>query len=493
MIDQHEQLKLLLRQNLYAFTRKTFQVGNPGATFRSNWQLQTMAWHLEKVAVGDIPRQMILVPPRHLKSISASVALPAWLLGRDPALKVVCVSYSKELAGKHARDFRSVVDAPWYKDLFPKMRIDRRKKDTEFEVVTTQNGGRLSTSIEGTLTGRGGDFIIIDDPIKPDSTMSEAERVRVNEWYRRTLYSRLDSKRDGRIVIVMQRLHEDDLVGSLLEVEAERWNVLRIPAIATEPMTYRTGDDPDDVYHRAIDEVIDPRREDAAELDHIRHSLGTINFTAQYQQEPQPFEGNMVKREWFRSYEDAPDRDQLDGIVQCWDTANAAGELNDYSVCTTWAVQGEAYYLLDVFREKLDFPALRLKAIEMVHRHRADVVVVELAGSGQSLLPELRKSVDAFSLGITPRGDKEMRLAAQSALIEQGRVHLPATAPWLDEFVKEVLAFPGGRHDDQVDSMELFLKYMRRPRGLDRCGPHKRPRSGQRRARQRRRLRSKLI
>jgi predicted phage terminase large subunit-like protein len=350
------------------------------------------------------------------------------------------------------------------------------------EIVTTRNGGRLSTSVEGTLTGRGGDVIIIDDPIKPDATMSEAERVAVNEWYRRTLYSRLNSKRDGRIVIVMQRLHEDDLVGSLLEEEPEQWDVLRIPATASEPMTYRIGDAPDDVYHRAIGEVIDPRREDAAELERIQHRLGSINFTAQYQQEPQPFEGNMVKREWFRTCENPPDRNQLDGIVQSWDTANAAGELNDYSVCTTWGVSGEAYYLLDVFREKLDYPSLRSKAIELAHRYYADVIVVELAGSGQSLRQDLHESVAAFSTGITPRGDKEMRLAAQSALIEQGRVYLPAQAVWLDEFVKEVLVFPGGRHDDQVDSLALFLKYMRRPGALSL--PIKR-----RKARQRRRQR----
>lgn len=474
MTDNRRQFKILLRHNLYAFIRKVFQGVNPGAEFLDNWHVETLAWQLQKVAEGEINRLIITVPPRHLKSICASVALPAWLLGRDPALNVICVSYNNNLAEKHARDFRTVVGETWYKGLFTRMRINPRK-NTEMEVVTTRNGGRLATSVGGTLTGRGGDVIIIDDPIKPDGVMSESERANVNEWFRHTLYSRLNSKRDGRIVIVTQRLHEDDLVGSLLEEQAEHWTVLNIPAIAPEPMTYRTGDEPDDVYHRAAGEVIDPRREDEAELERIRRNLGSINFAAQYQQEPQPLEGNMVKRDWFRFYDDALDVDELDAIVQSWDTAGAAGELNDYTVCTTWGVQGPDYYLLDVLREKLDYPDLRRKAIEMVRRHQADIVVVELAGTGQSLIQDLRESVDAFVLGIRPRGDKETRLAAQSALIEQGRVYLPASALWLDTFLKEVLGFPSGRHDDQVDSMELFLKYIRGGRGLERRGKKKWP------------------
>jgi hypothetical protein len=278
-----------LRTDLNAFTEKVFYEINPGTRFYENWHLETIAWHLQKCAEGKIKRLIITVPPRHLKSIYASVAFPALLLGQDPTRNVICVSYSNELSEKHARDFRMVVDSKWYRDLFKAMRISRRK-DAALEVVTTKNGGRYATSVEGTLTGRGGDVIIIDDPIKPDKSMSEAERRTVNEWYPRTVSTRLN---------VMQRLHEDDLVGHVLGLED--WEVVNIPAIANEEMKYRTGDAWDDVYVRQAGELIDSRRMDEAAVDRAKRVLGTYNFSAQYQQNPQPIEGNLVKREWFGS------------------------------------------------------------------------------------------------------------------------------------------------------------------------------------------------
>ncbi len=409
------------------------------------------------------------MPPLHLKSICASVAFPAWLLGRDPACNVVCVSYSNDLAAKHARDCRNVVEAPWYKGVFKGTRISRRK-NTEMELVTTHNGGRFATSVEGTLTGRGGKFIIIDDPIKPDSAMSEADRKRVNEWFQRVVYTRLNDRSDGVIIIVMQRLHEDDLVGHVLDLDD--WTVLNIPAIAEERMEYRIGHRSGDIYERAADEPIDPRRENIEALAGLKRMLGTYNFTAQYQQNPVPVEGNLVKREWFGSYAVLPAREDMDAVVLSWDTAAAAGEMNDYSVCTVWGVMGQRYYLIDVVRRKLDYPDLRSLAFRLVRQHAADIVLVERAGTGTSLAQELKRNLTIRILALPARGDKEIRFSSQSAIIEQGRVFLPETAPWLDTFIKELLGFPGTKHDDQVDSVEMFLRFATGRRGVNRGRDH---------------------
>ena len=170
-----DDLYAVARKDFYAFVGKGFQIVNPDTDFLANWHIETMAWHLQMCAMGKIKRLIINIPPRHLKSITASVALPAWILGHDPSRNVVCVSYSNELATKHHRDFRTLVESRDYKRMFKNMRIDRRK-NTELELATTKNGGRYATSVESTLTGRGGDIIIVDDPIKPDSAMSEADR-----------------------------------------------------------------------------------------------------------------------------------------------------------------------------------------------------------------------------------------------------------------------------------------------------------------------------
>ena len=199
----------------------------------------------ERVAAGEIKRLIILVPPRSLKSICASVALPAWLLGSDPTRRIICVSYSADLAAKHARDCRAVMTAPWYQAVFPSTRLDPAKS-AETEFMTTQRGFRLATSTGGTLTGRGGNIIIIDDPLKPADAHSDARRLDLQQWFSNTLLSRLDDKVNGAIVLVMQRLHIDDLAGYLMEQEG--WEVLSLPAIAEVEQEVLIG--PDKVHYR---------------------------------------------------------------------------------------------------------------------------------------------------------------------------------------------------------------------------------------------------
>src|SRR5271166_5216888 len=216
-------LRALWRTNLNAFVWKTFVTLSPGQTFVRNWHLEAIAYQLERVRRGEIDRLIINMPPRSLKSIMASVAFPAFILGLDPTRRIICVSYSGDLAKKHANDFRAIAEAPWYQVLFPSTRIGQ--KDSETEIELSARGFRLATSVGGTLTGRGGDLIIIDDPLKPDDAHSEAKRNAANEWFKNTLVSRLDDKRTGAIVIVMQRVHMDDLTGFVQSL-SDDWEVL---------------------------------------------------------------------------------------------------------------------------------------------------------------------------------------------------------------------------------------------------------------------------
>jgi predicted phage terminase large subunit-like protein len=451
--DPRALIDALLRNDLPAFIQRCFQTVAPGQRYLPNWHIEAIAHHLELCRTGRIRRLIITLPPRNLKSICASVAFPAFALGHDPALRIVCASYAQDLTIKHARDCRAVMESGWYRRLFPRTRIDPRK-NTESEFETTARGHRFGTSVGGTLTGRGGNLFIIDDPMKPAEAMSEARRETVNQWFDATLSSRLDRKTEDAIVIVMQRLHVDDLVGHLLE-KGEAWTRLDLPAIAEAPEAVPIGEGR--IHRRAAGELLHPEREPMAVLDGLKAAMGSQAFSAQYQQAPVPPGGALIRWSWFRSYPTLPKRCPGDRIVQSWDTASKAGMANDFSVCTSWLIRGKDYYLLEVLRQRLEYPELRRRIRTHAETHGAMTVLIEDAGSGTHLLQDLKREGKLRPIAIRPEADKITRMSAQSAVIEAGQVLLPASAPWLGEFQTEIMAFPYGRHDDQVDSLAQFL------------------------------------
>lgn len=453
-------LEAVLRTDLRFFIRKVFATVSPGEPYLHNWHIEAIAYQLERVFLGETTRLLINQPPRSLKSICVSVAYVAWLLGRDPTRRVIAVSYSGDFAAELHRQFRQVASSEWYEALFPQTRW---AKETGLEFVTTLGGGRYATSVGGTLTGRGADLIVIDDPLNAAEAQSEAARKRVIDWFGGSLVSRLNDKRTGAIVAVMQRLHEDDLAGHVLRQGG--WEHLDLPAIAVEQQILQLG--PDRFHCRRVGDALHPEREGLAALEALKRELGGMMFSAQYQQRPVPLEGNLVRRAWFRYFTPStlPRPTYSTKIVQSWDVAMQTGETNDYSVCTTWRADRDDVYLLDVFRGRLEYPELRRKLVALAQEHACDRVLIEDAGPGMNLLQDLRCSPALGTLRpipVRPEGGKLERMAAQTAKIEAGHVHLPETAPWLGEFLSELLAFPNGRHDDQVDSVSQFLFWWQR-------------------------------
>ena len=453
-------LSAVLRTDFASFVWKCFNTIAPGTEFRPNWHIGAIAYQLTRVQNGEVKRLLINQPPRSLKSISVSVAYVAWLLGHDPRVRFIVASYSSELAAALHLQFRMVIDSDWYKRLFPMMRL---AKDTDTEAVTTVGGGRLATSVGGSLTGRGGDIIIVDDPLKAEEAQSDLARSRVLEWFRGTLLSRLNDKEHGQIIVLMQRLHQDDLSGHL--IETGHWTHLKLPAIATVDTIIRIG--PQKVMARRAGEVLHPERESQETFEKIKREIGSQRFSAQYQQEPVPLTGNYIKGEWLKYYEQRPVKRPGDRIVQSWDTAYMTDERNDFSVCTTWLKRDADFYLIDVFRDRLEFLDLCRTARSLARDFCADTILIEKVGLGSSLFRELQsKPPSGFvrPIGIVPKGDKRDRLIAVSPRIEAGQVHLPAEAHWLADFVTELLQFPYSRHDDQVDSVSQFLHWATHPR-----------------------------
>jgi predicted phage terminase large subunit-like protein len=455
---EQDLLRAFLRTDLYAFTQKVFETIVPGAVFSRNWSTEAVTHALEKVVRGETTRLIVNIPPRHLKSICASVALPAFLLGHDPTKKVICVSYSDDLAVKFSNDCRAVMQSDWYKRTFPQTQIDRAK-NTETEFRTTKRGYRLATSVGGTLTGRGGNTILIDDPIKPQDAQSEAIRTKTTQWYENTLLSRLDDKVRGSIVLVMQRLHLDDLAGHLLEKGG--FEHLCLPAIAEQRESMALGHGR--THIREVDDVLDPSREPLSALSQLRADMTPLAFSAQYQQRPIPLEGNIIKREWLRYFKGNLPRQPGDYFVISWDTAMKKSELADYSVGTVWHVQnrGRKNNLVDIVRGRFEYPELVTQAVALWKKWKFEGHTTHLAiedkGSGSSLIQSLKRECIYSYYKPKLDGDKVMRLTAQAAEFYAGSVHLREDAPWLGDVVAELLGFPGVRHDDQVDSISQAL------------------------------------
>ena len=448
----------ILRQDFCGFIERSFNELNPQTEFLPNWHIEVIAEELEGCRKGKNNRLILNFPPRSLKSHCATVAFPAWLLGHNPSSQVVCTSYAQDLANKHAIDCRTIMMSDFYRSIFSTRLSPQKQAIHEF--MSTKQGVRLATSVGGVLTGRGADFIIVDDPLKPNEALSETQRKSTNDWFDHTLYSRLNDKRNGCIIIVSQRLHEDDLVGHVLG--QGEWKVLSFPAIADKDESYvvQTPCGPRS-FHRQVGEALHAEREPLETLQNIREVQGEYNFAGQYLQAPFPPGGGMIKHSWFKTYNTNELPTKFEFVLQSWDTASKPTQLADHSVCTTWAVQDKRIFLLHVLRSRLDYPALKRAVSEQAYAFRPTEILIEDKSSGTSLIQELLHSGNYAVKRYEPTMDKVMRLHSVSNIIENGFVYLPEKANWLGEYIHELVSFPNGRFDDQTDSTSQALDWLK--------------------------------
>jgi predicted phage terminase large subunit-like protein len=444
----------LYRASFGAFTYAAFGQINPGQKLVGNWHIDVICYRLQEMVEGNSRKRFVLnLPPRTLKSCIVSACLPAWLLGRNPSARIICASYSEDLAYTFSRNCRRLLETPFFKRVFPRTRLNPRKA-TEAEFETTGGGYRLATSVGGTLTGRGGDILIIDDPLKANDANSPVAREAAVEWFRNTALSRLDNASESLIIVTMQRLHVDDLAGVLIE---QGWPNLVLPAIAVEDTDYVIAED--EIYHRVAGELLQPGRDSQETLDGLRQEHGSRVFAAQYQQNPTPPEGNMIKPAWLGRYEKAPERNAFRRLVLSCDPAGKDGPRNDYTAITVCGVQDKTIHLLQVTRGHWTVMQMRDRIVALVREWQADLAIVEDTASGMGLI-QLLQERSLNVIGRRSKDDKETRLARHQGRFEAGRILLPKESPWLAEFESELLAFPNDRHDDQVDALLLFLDWL---------------------------------
>jgi predicted phage terminase large subunit-like protein len=416
-----------------------------------------MARAFERVARGECKRLIINMPPRHTKSEFASYLLPAWFLGNFPHKKVIQTSHTAELAVGFGRKVRNLVDSDIYKDVFTETSLQSDSKAAG-RWNTSKGGDYFAIGVGGAVTGKGADILIIDDP----HSEQEAALAEVNpeiydktyEWYTSGPRQRLQP--GGSIIIVMTRWSKKDLTGQVLKAAAQRdgdeWEVIEFPAIlpSGNPLW--------------------PEFWSVKELEALRNELPNQKWMAQYMQNPTSESAAIIKREWWQIWEeDHPP--QCEFVLQSWDTAFEKHNRADYSACTTWGVFYQEddngvmqanIILLNAFRKRMEFPELKKKAIEESKEWEPDSIIIEKKASGAPLIYEMRSMgipVQEFTPG--KGNDKISRLNAVSDIFASGRVWVPNTH-WAEEVVDEVASFPGGEHDDYVDSVSLALMRFRK-------------------------------
>lgn len=443
----------LCRRDFRSFAIRAFPVLEGGALELSP-HIDIICRLLEKVHLTEVQKALVCMPPRYLKTYLISIAYTAWLLGKNPRTGIVCASYAASLAEKFSADTLRLMRSPFYRRVFPGTILDPRQQ-SKTEIGTTVGGFRMATSVGGTITGRGGDILIVDDPLKANEAHSPMARETCVNWFRSTVHSRFDVPKKKKIIVVAQRLHAEDLPGHLIATGG--WEELILPAINPKKQAYDIVAGGRKVLF-APGRILQPSRHDKEDLEQLKKEMGEQNFEAQYNQRPLPPGGATFKNAWVKRYEKVPAPGKVEAVIQSWDTAYQGDETNAYSVCTTWAKCPDGYYLLDVWRDHPNFPDLLRQVKAQKEKWNATLVIVEKKASGISLIEATNeKGIQPWLMWLEPEKGKVERAQQQTVKFEQGRVWLPTEAPWLAPYEAELLQFPHCKFDDQVDSTVQLL------------------------------------
>lgn len=444
------------RLSLPTFIKRFFPICAPDAPFKHEWYVDLLCHETALAFSGVTPRLILSLCPRSGKSLIVSVMAVAWWLGHHPTKTFVCASYNLALGTKLGSLCLRVMRHPAYQRMFPKTRL---AKATALNIETTAGGGRFVTSPTAGVTGRGGQILVYDDLLDASDAMSPTAREAADTWVRSVALTRRDDPSTGSMVMVGQRLHVADPIGLTLEREGGDWRYVAVPIITEADETYEIG--PGKIHHRKAGDQMLADRIPPKELERIKTAMGWIAYSAQYLQQPAPERGNIIMRDWFRGYTGPYRRVPGDRILQAWDCGVGVGAHNDYSVCVTVAINGPwdccTIAVVDVFRDRLPYPGLKQKIIDLHRQWRPLEVGIEDAGNGAAVIQDLRSGNQIWPEALKPTKSKELRIAIQSAKIEQRRVFLPVGDPNAMALLEEAVAFPSVRHDDMVDALAYVL------------------------------------
>lgn len=451
-------VKAVLASDFAAFYQKSASILMPGVEYLDCWHIHNLSYHLDRVRRGECRKLIINIPPRMGKSLITTVSFTCFLQVHNPSIKIMTITYSKELSAVFHNLARKLLKAPWIRLLNGALRVATNKKtsdplkDTETLIETTQGGYRYSTTLGAAITGFGADIIIVDDPNNTTDIESEAVRRSVNDTFDKTISTRLNNK-NGAIIVIQQRTHLNDLTGHLLEKGG--WTVVSIPAIADVDMKYDIGNG--QKYSRAKGSLIDPRRFDEKYLEDVRRTMGSARYEAQYQQNPLPPEGNIIKAKYLKFVDKVP---EFQYVAISVDVAGTSGA-GDYSAFLVWGYRDKVWYLTDVYRERVNAVELNSLYKKIDRIHEPDCTIIEVNGIGQSAVHFLRKDGFAHVHGASVTGDKITRCEEITPLLERGEVAILKSMDLFETFMSELLTFPAVPYDDMVDAFVLLLHRQR--------------------------------
>ncbi|WP_374576417.1 phage terminase large subunit [Phenylobacterium sp.] len=446
-------LDALLREDLYAFTLKAFEYleGQPP---RPGRHIELFAAEMQLAAEGQTSRLMINAPPRSLKSFVTVVATTAWMLGRRPSFKAMIITHAETLGLTHTEAIRKLLAADWYQRVFQQTRLDpAHNRAGDFK--TTAGGHVFARSLEAGVTGHGADWIIIDDPHDAGEVQSAAARQRAYDLVVQKFMSRLNSQAEGVIVLVMQRMHPDDLASRLQA--AGEFKVICLPLVAEQPQTFDIGGVP---WVRPASHVLDTGHYGEGGVEALRRRIPAFVWLSQYQQAPVGAGEGVLEERHFTPYEILPNL-PFETYLSFDLAGGGLGETNSYSACAVVHRYNHNLYISQIWRGRLDYEALKAKAIELINQHPQARVLVEDAALGVALISSLQ-SIGVRLVRIPkPSQSKLDRLLSVFEVFAERRVHLPVHEPWRRAFIEEALQFPNGPHDDQVDTVVQLLRWFK--------------------------------
>jgi predicted phage terminase large subunit-like protein len=445
--------KKLVQTEFLAFAMKAFATLNKGRSLGNDKYLKLLAQELTRVAAGETKRLVVSMPPRHCKTFMGSICLPAWVLAHNPSAKIVILTYGQDLADKTAYAIRNILRSEWFQQAFhTRLKKDRAKL---IDFVTTDGGGVRSLSIEGSLTGVGADFIIIDDPVQIKDCGNTERLEHVNDLFDDVIQTRLDHPKKGCIVVIAHRISEDDLPGHVLKKGG--WKPLKLPLIAQRARTYEL--EGGDVWNRKKGELLRPDAFTKRDIRRLRDSKQP-GFETLQQQNPGGSDRLRIEAKYFPTFLPMELQVRQLPIVLSIDPGQKGGPTNSCSVIQAWSPNDGAHLLLDQWREHITYGDFRSAAQWFIRKYRPSVVLIEATGLGPALISDIKPQNGMQLMPITPVGDKVERLRKHRLTIRDGLVQLPQGAPWYDEFISEATQFPYGPFDDQMDALSQYLNWI---------------------------------
>ena len=444
-------------RNLPEFIRQAWPVIEPATGYIDSWHIHLIGEYLQEVTDGRILRLIINIPPRHMKSIETTICFPVWTWIRKPEKRFIKVSYSDNLSRKHNVLSRDIIRSRWFQQNWSDRFSLKTDVNRQNEFKNDHQGMMFSTSIGGSLTGEGGDIIIIDDPQNPQIANSDTERQATINFFKNTLQSRLNDQKTGAFIIIMQRLHESDLTGHILS-EQLGYEHLKLPACATERTIVTFPISGEEVIREEGD-ILVPQRFDQDSLDKLKKGMGSAQYAGQYQQEPAPAEGIIFKREWLENrYIVAPPTQD----IQSWDMAFVKTITSAKVAGFVMGRKGSDIYIKDLSNKKMTFTE-SVKAVRNLTERwpKARAKVIENKANGPAIVDLLGKEIPGI-VEFSPKGSKEERALSVTPYFEAGNIWFPdpTTHPWVDDLIKDLLMFPRGKYKDTVDALVQGILYL---------------------------------